>query len=347
MKIASDVTKLVGNTPLVELKSVCRGLLARVVGKLESQNPAGSVKDRIGVAMIEAAEAEGRIAPGKTVIVEPTSGNTGIALAMVAAAHGYDLILTMPESFSLERRVVLRAYGAKLVLTPVAEGMPGAIKRAHEIAARLPQSFVPQQFENPANPKVHRETTAAEIWRDTDGQVDVLVSGIGTGGTLTGVAQVIKPKRPAFRAVAVEPTESPVLSGGRPGRTLIQGIGAGFVPEVLEASLIDEVIQVGSEEAIRMARRLAREEGLLSGISAGAAVHAAIELAKRPESRDKLVVVVLPDFGERYLSTTLFEHLQYEGSDDLPVAVAGARRPRRDQPDASSARSSRFGAASW
>jgi cysteine synthase A len=317
MKIAKDVTRLIGNTPLVQLNKVTAGVNARIVAKLEAQNPANSVKDRIGGAMIDAAERAGKIAPGKTTLIEPTSGNTGIALAMVAAARGYKLVLTMPETMSKERRAVLRAYGAKLVLTPGADGMPGAIKAAEELAAKVPDSFIPQQFKNPANPQVHRETTALEIWNDTDGEVDVLISGIGTGGTLTGVAQVLKAKKPSFRAVAVEPAESPVISGGKPGKHKIQGIGAGFIPDILETALIDEVVKVSSEQAIDMARRLATEEGLLSGISSGAAVHAALEIARKPESAGKLIVVILPSFGERYLSTALFEHLQYDGSDPI------------------------------
>jgi cysteine synthase A len=317
MKIASDISKLIGNTPLVQLNRITAGLGGRIVGKLESFNPSNSVKDRIGVAMVDAAEARGDIQRGKTTLIEPTSGNTGIALAMVAAARGYRLILTMPETMSRERRAVLRAYGAKLVLTPGADGMPGAVKAAEQLAARIPGSFIPQQFKNPANPEVHRQTTALEIWNDTDGQVDYVISGVGTGGTLTGVSQVIKPKKPGFKMVAVEPVESPVLSGGKPGKHKIQGIGAGFVPDVLDTKEIDEVITVSSDESIEMARRLATEEGLLSGISSGAALCAAVSVARRPEARGKLIVCILPSFGERYLSTALFEHLQYEGSDEV------------------------------
>jgi cysteine synthase A len=317
MKIATDISKLIGNTPLIQLNRVAAGLGGRIVAKLESFNPSASVKDRIGVAMIDAAEAQGQITRGTTTIIEPTSGNTGIALAMVAAARGYRLILTMPETMSRERRAVLRAYGAKLVLTPGADGMTGAVKIAEQLAAKIPNSFIPQQFKNPANPEVHRQGTALEIWNDTDGEVDYVISGVGTGGTLTGIAQVIKPKKRSFKIIAVEPTESPILSGGKPGKHKIQGIGAGFVPEVLETKLIDEVVTVSSDEAIEMARRLATEEGLLSGISSGAAVCAAITIARRPEARGKLVVCILPSFGERYLSTALFEHLQYEGSDEV------------------------------
>jgi cysteine synthase A len=317
MNIARSLAELIGRTPLVRPTRMHKGLAGDVVFKLESFNPASSVKDRIGVSMIEEAEKEGKIRPGKTVLIEPTSGNTGIALAFVAAVKGYRLILTMPESFSVERRVVLRAYGAKLVLTPAAEGMPGAVKRAEELAAKIPNSWIPQQFKNPANPKIHRETTAEEIWKDTDGRVDYLVSGIGTGGTLTGVAQVIKPRRPTFKAIAVEPVQSPVLSGGKPGRHLIQGIGAGFIPDVLDTKLVDEIMQVDEMDAVVMARRLGTEEGILVGISSGAAAHAAFELAKRPETKGKLIVCVLPDFGERYISTKLYEHLRYDGSDEV------------------------------
>ncbi len=317
MRIAHDVTELVGNTPLVQLNRIAQGIDARVVVKCEGFNPAASVKDRIGVSMIADAERAGWIEPGKSTIVEPTSGNTGIGLALVCAVRGYSLVLTMPESFSIERRIMLRAYGARLVLTPVAEGMQGAVKKAMELAEAIPNSFVPQQFNNPANPQVHRETTAEEIWRDTGGEIDYFVAGVGTGGTITGVAQVIKPRRPGFKVIAVEPAESPVLSGGKPAGHPIQGIGAGFVPQVLDTDLLDEVLQVASDDAIVVARRLATEEGLLSGVSSGAAVHAALQVARRREARGKLIVTVLPSYGERYLSTVLFKHLSYDGSDEV------------------------------
>ncbi|HUT73835.1 MAG TPA: cysteine synthase A [Armatimonadota bacterium] len=305
MKIAQDVTELTGNTPLVRLRRVTDGAVGTVVAKLEMFNPCGSVKDRIGVSMIEAAEREGRIGP-ETVVIEPTSGNTGIALAFVCASRGYRLTLVMPDTMSKERRDILRALGAELVLTPGAEGMPGAVGKAEELAAADVRCFIPQQFNNPANPQIHRRTTAEEIWNDTDGMVDILVAGVGTGGTITGVAQALKPRKSSLRAVAVEPTGSPVLSGGGRGPHTIQGIGAGFVPEVLDMSLVDEVITVSDDDARTMGRRLAREEGLLVGISSGAACWAAVEVGKRAENRGKLIVVVLPDTGERYLSTPMF-----------------------------------------
>jgi cysteine synthase A len=304
--IARDCAELIGNTPLVRLNRITEGARAEVVAKLESFNPLGSVKDRIGVAMIVDAEERGLIGKN-TVIVEPTSGNTGIALAFVCAARGYKLVLTMPETMSLERRQLLSIFGAELVLTPGAEGMPGAVKKAEQLAEENPDYFMPQQFNNPANPEVHRLTTAEEIWRDTGGKVDILVSGVGTGGTITGVAEVIKKRKPEFKAIAVEPTDSPVLSGGKPGSHKIQGIGAGFVPDVLQTDLVDEIIQVTNEDAGIMARRLAREEGILAGISSGAAVWAALKVAKRRENEGKRIVVVLPDTGERYLSTWLFK----------------------------------------
>ena len=308
VRIARDMTELVGKTPLVYLNRVTAGARAQVAAKLEFYNPCSSVKDRIGVAMIRAAEEEGRLGPG-SVVVEPTSGNTGIALAFVCAVKGYRLILTMPDTMSIERRKLLAALGAEVVLTPGAEGMPGAVRRAEEIAASIPGAFMPQQFRNPANPRIHRETTAEEIWTDTDGRVDAVVGGVGTGGTITGIAEVIKARKPDFRVVAVEPAESPVLSGGAPGPHRIQGIGAGFVPEVLRTDLIDEIIRVTADQAGQMARRLMREEGILAGISSGAAAWAAVELARRTEMEGKLIVVILPDTGERYLSTWLFADL--------------------------------------
>ena len=308
MRIANDVTQLIGNTPLVRLRRLTEGARADVVAKLEYFNPAHSVKDRIGVSMIDAAEKAGKI-KSDTIILEPTSGNTGIALAFVCAARGYKLVLTMPETMSKERRILLKAYGAKLILTPGSEGMPGAIKRAEELAAGDPRYFIPQQFKNPANPEIHRKTTAEEIWRDTDGKVDILVAGIGTGGTITGVGEVLKARKPSFKAVSVEPDASPVLSGGPKGPHPIQGIGAGFVPEILNTKVYDEIIRVKNDDAFATARRAAREEGLLVGISSGAAIWAAVEVARRKENAGKLIVVIVPSFGERYLSTALFADL--------------------------------------
>jgi cysteine synthase len=309
MKIASNVTELIGNTPLVRLNRIVEGANTEVIAKLEFYNPAHSVKDRIGFSMIDAAEKSGALRPGKT-IVEPTSGNTGIALAMVAAAKGYNCILTMPDTMSKERRMLLRAFGAELILTPGPEGMGGAIRKAEEMVASDPETFfMPQQFKNPANPEIHRKTTAEEIWRDTDGKVDFLVAGVGTGGTITGVSEVIKARRPSFRAIAVEPELSPVLSGGEKGAHKIQGIGAGFVPDVLNTTAYDEIIRVTDEDAIQTARRMATQEGLLVGISSGAAVWAALQVAGRAENAGKMIVVIIPSFGERYLSSPLYQHL--------------------------------------
>jgi len=319
MKVAADISALIGGTPLVRLNRVTDGVPAEIYAKLESANPANSVKDRIGLAMIEAAEADGLIEPGRTTLVEPTSGNTGIALAFVAAVKGYDCILVMPDTMSPERRVTLRAFGAKLVLTEGAKGMNAAIEKANQICSALPDGFMPQQFRNPANPEVHRRTTAEEIWSDTDGRVDALVAGVGTGGTITGTAQVIKPRKASFQAIAVEPVESPVLSGGAPGPHKIQGIGPGFVPDVLERDLVDEVVTVSAEDAVAMALRLAREEGILCGISSGANVQAAIRWAQRPENEGRTVVTIICDFGERYVQTVLFDACRYDGSDDVPL----------------------------
>lgn len=303
--IAANITELIGNTPIVRLNKITRGLNAKVACKLESFNPCSSIKDRIGVNMINSAEQSGKLKPGGT-IIEPTSGNTGIALAMVAAARGYRLILTMPDTMSIERRSLLSAFGAEIVLTPGAEGMKGAINKANLLKSEIKGSYMPQQFNNPSNPEIHRKTTAEEIWRDTDGAIDILIAGVGTGGTITGVASVIKSRKPSFKAIAVEPQASPVLSGGQPGAHKIQGIGAGFIPAVLDREVVDEIFQVTNDEAFAMAKRLAREEGILAGISSGAAVHAAIAIAARPENSGKLIVAVLPDTGERYMSMGLF-----------------------------------------
>ncbi|MEM6452966.1 MAG: cysteine synthase A [Cyanobacteria bacterium P01_D01_bin.105] len=329
MKIAKDITQLIGRTPLIQLNRIpqSEGCFAQILVKLEGMNPAASIKDRIGANMIQAAEQAGSIAPGETVLVEPTSGNTGISLAMVAAAKGYHLILTMPETMSSERRAMLKAYGAELVLTPGNQGMKGAIAAAKAITAQLPNAFMPQQFKNPANPQIHRETTAEEIWTDTDGQVDMVVAGVGTGGTITGIADVLKHRKESFRAIAVEPASSPVLAGGTAGPHKIQGIGAGFIPDVLQVELIDEIVSVTDEAAISFSRRLATEEGLLSGISTGAALAAAIQVGQRPENANKLIVMVQASFGERYLSTVLFKDLALAYPSLVPDSLPAQYQP--------------------
>jgi len=319
MNIANNVAELIGRTPLVRLNRVAAGVKPQILAKLESHNPANSVKDRIGLAMIEAGERDGKLIPGETVIVEPTSGNTGIALAFVAAVKGYQCILTMPESMSPERRAVLRAFGAKLVLTDPSKGMPGAIEKAAEIVKSMPNAFMPQQFENPANPEIHRKTTAEELWADTDGQIDALIAGVGTGGTVTGVAQALKERKPSFKAIAVEPAASPVLSGGKPSPHVIQGIGAGFVPDVLEIGLLDGIVTVDNDEALEMARRMAKEEGILCGISSGAAVCAALKYASGDGKDLGQIVAIIPSFGERYIQTKLFDPYRYDGSDDVEL----------------------------
>ena len=319
MNIAGDVTELIGHTPLVRLNRVAAGVKPQIVAKLESSNPGNSVKDRIGLAMIEAAERAGQLRPGESVIVEPTSGNTGIALAMVACVKGYECVLTMPESMSPERRAVLRALGARLVLTDPSKGMPGAIDKANEICASVSNSFMPQQFRNSANPEVHANTTAVEIWNDTDGEIDTLIAGVGTGGTIMGVKRALVAKKPSFKVIAVEPAASPVLSGGKPSPHVIQGIGAGFVPEVLDRELVDGIVTVSNDEALEMARRLAREEGILCGISSGAAVSAALKYAGSNGADDNLIVVIIPSYGERYIQTKLFEPFRYDGSDEISI----------------------------